>query len=159
MKENVRESLRVLNSREKKPIVKAINEQWGSDFNPDVLLMSNKNKLFVMDRGIEQLDWSQFRVDKAGLYIGKHEKEIRLSIEGSQIVGKSAKDNILDVSDEETKLWFQGKDIERDEADLAHLSGYIILKNRDDFLGSGKMMKDKILNFVPKGRRVNLSNR
>ena len=40
------ENLKILNSREKKNILKLVKEQWGADFDTDLaVLLSNKNKV------------------------------------------------------------------------------------------------------------------
>ena len=34
------------------------------------------------------------------------------------------------------------------------LKGFVIIKNKDNFLGCGKVAENKILNFIPKERRT-----
>ncbi|MCS7143650.1 MAG: hypothetical protein NZ879_01365 [Archaeoglobaceae archaeon] len=85
-----------------------------------------------------------------GIYFGKIEKDgLRLSIEGSFIVGKVAKKGVLDLNDEQAISWLLGKDLE------IPFKGYCILKWGEYFLGCGKGNGKKILNFVPKERRLN----
>ena len=80
-------------------------------------------------------------------------KGIRLSIEGSQIVGLKAAKNVVDLDEEETKRWFKGEDLEKECKDC---SGFVVLRHKNDFLGTGKYTNGKILNYVSKTRRVNL---
>ncbi|MFC1723287.1 hypothetical protein ACFL0V_04055 [Nanoarchaeota archaeon] len=155
-KEQPKESLRILNSREKKSILKQIQEQWESDFKPDVMLMSNKNKFYIITRDLQEINWQDYKIDKIGLYIGRIEKEIRLSIEGSQVIGPTTKKNVLDINKEQLDLWFKGEDLEIPNLENKELSGFIILRHQDDFIGSGKISNNKILNYVPKGRRASL---
>ena len=90
-------------------------------------------------------------INKLGLYFGKIEhNEIRLSIEGSQIVGEKATKNILEISKEDSREWLRGFDLETNE----NLSGFVIIKNNNDFYGTGKIKEGRILNFVPKGRKL-----
>ena len=154
--ESVKETLHILNSRDKKPIIKFINDHWGAEFKPDVMLMTNKKKVYIVSRGMETLDWQNLRVDKVGLYIGRFEKGFRPTIEGSEIIGKTAKKNILTIEEEETKLWFKGEDLNIPKDRTKEFQGFIIIKNKDDFLGSGKVTDRGVLNFVPKARRINM---
>ncbi|HII72650.1 TPA: hypothetical protein HA265_07885 [Candidatus Woesearchaeota archaeon] len=154
MPEHLKETLHILNAREKKPILKAISDQWGVDFRPEVMLMSNKNKVYITTPELNQVEWHKYKVDGVGLYIARMENEVRLSIEGAQLIGPLAKKNVVTVTDEETRTWFRGEDIAVEDDRLKGLSGYVILRNKDDFLGSGKVSGGKILNFVPKGRRI-----
>ena len=43
-----------------------------------------------------------------------------------------------------------GDDFEMD----TKLYGFVIIKNRDDFLGCGRVVDSKLLNYVQKERRV-----
>lgn len=84
-----------------------------------------------------------------GIYFGKLEKDgLRLSIEGSFIVGKVAKKGIVELNEEEAIKWLKGENI-----DIAY-EGYCILKWGNYFLGCGKGNGKKILNFIPKDRRL-----
>ncbi len=85
-----------------------------------------------------------------GLYFGTIEKEgIRLSIEGSFIVGRLAKKNVIEVDDETAKKWMSGEDL------VLPVRGYVILKWRKFFLGCGKGNGKIVKNYVPKERRIN----
>ena len=75
---------------------------------------------------------------------------IRLSIEGSQIVGPEANNNIAEIDEQQTKQWLKGEDLEF----KGNFSGFVIIKHNNDFLGSGKYKDGKILNYVSKARRI-----
>ncbi|MDK2795047.1 MAG: hypothetical protein PWQ22_917 [Archaeoglobaceae archaeon] len=84
-----------------------------------------------------------------GLYFGKIEKDgLRLSIEGSFIVGKIAKKGVLEIDEEKAIKWLCGEDIE------GNYEGYCILKWGEYFLGCGKGNGKRIRNYVPKDRRL-----
>lgn len=86
-----------------------------------------------------------------GIYFGKIEKDgLRLSIEGSFIVGRVARKGIVEISEEEAMRWLKGENLDRE------FEGYCILKWGEYFLGCGKGNGKKILNFVPKDRRLRL---
>lgn len=88
--------------------------------------------------------------ERIGLYFGTLEKDgLRLSIEGSFIVGKLAKKNVLELKDDDAIRWLKGEDVEVDEVD-----GYWIVKWGRYFLGCGKVSKGILKNYVPKDRRI-----
>ena len=88
------------------------------------------------------------------MYFCDLENGIRLSIEGSQIIGPKATKNVVEINDEQVKQWLKGEDLEIE--DKNNYSGFVIIKNKNDFLGTGKIKDNKILNYVNKGRRVNI---
>ncbi|MFC1742073.1 hypothetical protein ACFL3V_06055 [Nanoarchaeota archaeon] len=145
-------SLKILNSREKKEINQKIKEQWGCEFDKElVFLVNNKNRMYIADRDIGNIDFSNLKIDNMGLYACNLDKGARLTIEGSQMLGPKANKNIVEISDEEVRLWFRGHDLDRKAEDC---EGYVIIKNKDDFMGCGKTAEKGILNFVPKTRRI-----
>lgn len=116
-----------------------------------VFLLNNKNKLYIADKDIGSIDTSRLRVDNVGLYVATvDDKGIRLSIEGSQILGPSAKKNVIDIDAQELREWFRGNDLEKQ----AETKGFVILKHKNDFVGCGRSTEKGILNFVPKTRRI-----
>lgn len=160
---------RILNTREIKDILEALNRQWGADskkkISEMVVLLSSKDRIYLLSRDFAKVDDRLLRIDSAGLYFGEimENREIRLSIEGSQLIGPLSEKNVVELDDGETKLWLSGADLEKD----VNAEGFVILKNRNretgkyDFLGCGKYKRDeakkgKILNYVPKTRRINV---
>jgi NOL1/NOP2/fmu family ribosome biogenesis protein len=145
---------RFLNSKQVKEIHAIIEKQWGITEKIDYTFLKNDdNNIFIVNRDIAEIDLEKMRVNNIGLYIGELKGDyIRLSIEGSQIIGAIADKNIIEITREETNLWMTGNDLERKE-DLGQ--NYVIIKNDTDFLGCGKCNGTKIFNFVPKIRRLN----
>ena len=145
--------LKILNSREIKEICRAIEKQWGAKIKMDYgFLRNNKNRVFIINRDISKIDFSRLRLNSIGMYFCEiDDRGIRLSIEGSQVVGNHAKKNVVEIDKEETKRWFKGEDLEKECKDC---SGFVILKNKGDFLGTGKYSNGRILNYVSKSRRV-----
>ncbi len=86
---------------------------------------------------------------RRGIYFGTLEKDgLRLSIEGSFIVGKLAKKNVLEVDDEEAFEWLRGRDLEK------KVVGYWIVKWGEYYIGCGKGNGKVLRNYVPKDRRL-----
>lgn len=147
-------ALRVLNTKERGRILSILEKQYGAPWEPEgVLLLNNRNRLFLATREAASY-YTNPRVGRIGLYIGEvYSGELRLSMEGSQIIGKIAKKKVVELSDEEMREWLKGSTIERNLE-----NGFYILSHKGDFLGCGKCVSGKILNYVPKERRVKTTN-
>lgn len=145
--------LPVLNAREKKRINQLLEEQWGFARKLDhVYLLTAKNRLFFVNQDIERLNLQGLRVSSVGVYVGEllQERELRLSIEGSQLVGHHATKNVVALDALQARLWLKGQDLDM----KTESNAFVILKHGDDFLGCGKAKDGRIINFVPKTRRI-----
>jgi len=148
------QNLKILNSKEKKEILKMLEKQFGFKQKLDyVFLKNNKDKIFIVNKDFSEIDLSKLRINSVGLYFARQiNNDIRLSIEGSQIIGKKASKNIIELSKEEMMDWLRGNDLNKETKSKE----FVLLKHENDFLGSGKCAEGKILNYVPKARRVSL---
>ena len=148
--------LKILNNKEIKEIYKLIEKHWGAKVKLDYgFLKNNKNRVFVISNDISKIDISKLRLNSVGMYFCEFDSlGIRLSIEGSQIIGPKAEKNIVELDEEETKRWFKGEDIEKECKDCR---GFVILRHGNDFLGTGKYSNKRILNYVSKTRRISAS--
>ena len=146
---------KILNKKEINEILELIELQWGAKLDMDYgFLMNNKKKVFIVNREISKINFSKLRLNSIGLYFCELDKKgIRLSIEGSQLIGTNACKNIAELDYEDTKKWFMGGDLEKECKDC---SGFVLLRYKNDFLGSGKYVNGKILNYLGKPRRANL---
>jgi len=147
-----------LNSKEVKEIIRQIKEQWDAkdiDLNYSFFL-SGKDKVYIINKEIVNYEMGNLRINSIGLYFGELvDDSLRLSIEGSQIVGKFARKNVVEVDSEIARKWLKGEQIEIDGKEL---KGFVIIRHQNDFLGSGKFSQGKILNYVPKTRRIRASD-
>ncbi|MBT4824831.1 hypothetical protein HN695_05010 [Candidatus Woesearchaeota archaeon] len=145
-----------LNKKQIKEIISTLDKQWGlkeKDFDY-VFLINDKNKIFVISQDITEVNFDALRIDSMGSYFAEQKNnELRLSIEGSQIIGKIATKNVIEISDGLTKLWVRGYDIEVNEYKDKE-NAFVIVKNKEDFYGCGRLKEGKILNHVPKSRRI-----
>jgi NOL1/NOP2/fmu family ribosome biogenesis protein len=147
------QKLKILNTRDKKEISKLIKKQFGCkfDFNDYAVFMNRYNKIYIINKEISLINFNELKINSIGLYFGEiNVNQLRLSIEGSQIIGKIATKNVFELDDKQAKQWMKGIDLEID----FDKKGFVIIKNNDDFLGCGKFVKSKLLNYVPKNRRV-----
>ena len=150
------EKLVALNTRDVKGIRKKIDEHWGCSFKGEYFwFRSTSGKLYVISKDAAKVDFSKLRIDSVGMYFAREGDDgLRLSIEGSQIIGSIAAKNMLEIDEYEIKEWLHGEELSPIDMDLTGLSGYVIVKHKNDFFGCGKVTQSSILNFVPKVRRV-----
>ena len=147
--------LRILNKKQVKSILSMIKSQWDAEPGLDYVFLSNKEgKVYIINKEFADLDTDKIRINSLGLYIGESGAgEMRLSIEGSQLIGPYAKKNIIELDDNEAREWFKGLDLHK----KTDAEGYAIIKHNSDFIGCGRVKEGKIWNFVPKIRRINAS--
>lgn len=149
-------NLRILNNKEIKKILSLIKQQWNASPKLDYgFLMNKENKIFLVNRDIAKIDLAKLRINSLGLYLGEiAHGELRLSIECSQLIGPFAKKNIIELSDKEARDWLKGFDLEKQ----TDCTGHVILRNNNDYLGTGRVKENRILNFIPKNRRLKVSD-
>lgn len=92
--------------------------------------------------------------DRDGVYFGRVESDgIRLSIEGSFLVGPKATKNVVELDDERAKRYLAGESVEIENKEL---HGWVIVKWCSYYLGSAKAKEGRLINYVPKERRLKL---
>ncbi|MCD6403279.1 MAG: hypothetical protein J7K98_03040 [Candidatus Aenigmarchaeota archaeon] len=146
---------RIMSKKEVKEFLKKLKERFGFEDEMDefVFVQTKNGKIKILNKQVLSLNLEGLRVENVGLYFARWDgKEVRLSIEGSQIVGKKAKKNVLELSEDEAMEWMRGKNLEVGERSVEE--GFVILKHKDDFLGCGRYKNGRILSFVPKWRRI-----
>mgnify|MGYP001590632515 FL=1 len=148
------ENLKFLNKKEIEKILNKIKEQFGIkklDFDYGIL-QNKQGKIFLISKDVNKIDLSKLRINELGLYVARLDKGLRLTIEGSQLFGKNATKNVYEVNGEEANSWLQGNEIDCSK----EFNGFVIVKYKDNYLGSGKCKNNKILNFIPKERRIKI---
>ncbi len=145
--------LKFLNSKEKKDILDSIRDQFNMNkmMMDHIFIKNNHEKLYIINNSLKNFDFSKLRINSFGMYFGKVEKNgIRLSIEGSQIVGKLAKQNVLELNNSQLKEWVKGNEINIE----SESKGFVIIKHDNDYFGSGLIKNGILLNYFPKARRM-----
>lgn len=146
------ENLKILNKKEGERVLGRIKEQFGiKNLDFDYGILQNKDgKIFLISKDVNKIKLDKLRINELGLYVANTNKELRLSIEGSQLFGKNASKNVYEVNEEQANFWLKGEDLECSK----EFNGFVIIKHKDDYLGSGKWKDNKILNYIPKERRI-----
>ena len=147
--------IKILNLREKQEIERRLQEQFGIESVPGVIVQRGEERLFLFSGNfskeeIEKLEKCTF-IERMGVYFAKIiGKDIRLSIEGSQILKDKITKNIFDLNPSQSEEWMMGRELPIKTGK----HGFLIMKRDSDFLGSGKASEEKIGNFIPKNRRL-----
>lgn len=144
-------TIEFLSAKELKPVLVFLKEHFGVEKKFEFGWYLSKERLFCISRDVELVNLTELNVNAAGLYIGEWKNgELRLSVDGSQIVGPFASKNIVELSDEELLAWLRGEVLEK----KVENQGIVFIHHDKDFVGCGKVKEGKILNFVPKIRRL-----
>jgi len=144
----------VLNSKRIRQILSVLKEQWDYEEKLDCGFLQKENDIFLVTRDIDKIDLGQLNLNSLGLYFGEiRNEQLRLSIEGSQIIGPKAKKNVVELDNNQLQHWLAGGDIELSTAAVENNS-YAIIKQGNDFFGCGRIKNSTLLNFVPKARRL-----
>ena len=145
-------NLKILNSKQIKLIKQIVKKQFDCDYAFDYMVMQNpEQKIYLMNKEYKTIDDSKLKINSLGMYFAQIQNgELRLSIEGSQILGPLAKKNVIEINSGLLKLWIRGHDIEVDNPE----NGFFIVKHKNDYIGSGKLKQGVLLNFISKIRRI-----
>ena len=139
-------------SSDKKKILEKLEQDFGIEKLNFLLIKSGKDKIRGFTGSLskdEILALSRnANIEVIGLYLFKEENGMRLSFDAPFLL--KAKKNIVEISGEQAENWLKGMNIEI-EIDK---EGFVVLKNKQDFLGCGKASQGRIANFVPKERRI-----
>ena len=146
---------KILSKGEKAEIESELNKRFGIEKVPGIIVKRGREKLFLFTGSfnkeqIKELE-REVPLERVGTYFAKIDQGgIRLSIEGSQILKNQIKKNIFELNKEQAELWMKGSELNISTGK----KGFLIMKYKDNFLGSGKASAEKITNFIPKSRRL-----
>lgn len=146
--------IETLNKKAKKQFEEKIKERFEIILPRCLLIKGGKNKirLFTGDFSEHELNIIKgiIRLETVGMYYSQFDKnnEIRLAFSASNLF--KASKNILELDEKQMKEWFKGEDLNIKFKNR----GYVLLKYDDMIIGCGKATSDKIINFVPKEKRI-----
>lgn len=148
-------TIKILPAHEKRKIELQLEEQfgikeisgeiiaWGSE---RLLLFTGETEKYELEKVIESA-----ALEKIGVYFAKIiNDELKLTIEGSQILNEQIKKNIFEIDENQTEEWMMGRELNISTG----MKGFVVVKNKDNYLGCGKASEHKITNFIPKERRL-----
>lgn len=147
--------LKILNEQEKQEIEKKLGGQFGIEKVPGIIVRRGEERLFLFsgdlsEKDIRLLERCTF-IERIGIYFARIiGNDIRLSIEGSQILSAQINKNIFELDEKQAEEWMKGHELPIKTGK----HGFLIMKHGADYLGTGKASEEKIGNFIPKNRRL-----
>ncbi len=146
--------VRFLSKGKKKELLRNLEKNFGIE-KPDFLFFETSRGIRIFTGSVSKEDLGMLiknlRIQSMGLYFARREDgELRLSLDATHLLSRKIKKNIFEISDEQKEKWMNGENIEIEKG----LKGIFIVKNREDYLGSGKASSGKLFNFIPKERRT-----
>lgn len=153
-------AIKIFDKKETQEILNKLRSQFGIKEILGQILQIGKERLFIYQgsltkREIYDLD-AIIPIERVGVYFAKYQNDkIRLSIEGTHIFKDQITKNIFELSNDQTDQWMHGSEIlvNSDKND------FLVMKNNEDLLGTGKASSEKITNFIPKTRRLKFKER
>jgi NOL1/NOP2/fmu family ribosome biogenesis protein len=149
--------LKFYNKQEKEKLVQQLNNQFGIEKLPWEVAKLGKERIILFSGDMSEKDLIKFdylaRIEGVGLYFAKideHTKDIRLSIEGANLLKDQITKNIFEMDEKQAEQWMLGQELNI----TTGKKGFFIMKFKEDVLGTGKISENKISNFVPKSRRL-----
>ena len=148
-------NIKFLKSSEKKKLLRELEEQFGITELPYLLLETGKEKIRGFSGTMtkeEIIELSKIaNVEIIGLYLFKKEKNLRLSLDATQILVNQINKNIIEINKDQLESWLRGKNL-----DIIKELGVYVIKYKDtgDFIGCGISDGKKIINYIPKERRI-----
>lgn len=149
----------MLSWKEKQKIEDKLKQQFGIEKIPGLLFKRGKERLFYFKGDIDLKELENIKsicfIERMGIYFAKIiNDELRLSIEGVQILKNQITKNTFELNDEQTDQWMKGHELNISTGK----KGFLIMKSRGDYLGCGKASSEKIGNYIPKNRRLKEKN-
>lgn len=144
--------MRFLNSRERKVFLKQLSEQYGYEKDTDYLICElGKNKYYFVSPDVASLDIDAIRPQHLGLYVANTMKaEIRLTLDGAHLLAPACSHERITLTAEQTEEWMRGEDVQMSQQETP----FRIVEYEKTILGCGKIKDGYLLNYVPKGRRI-----
>lgn len=148
-------NIHFIKSNEKRQIVEQLNKQFGIEDLPYLLIESGKERIRAFSGSLSKEEIKEIsriaNIEVLGLYMIRKEHDLRLSFDSTQLLQKQVKKNIAEINKEEYELWIRGYDLEIEKP-----KGTYVIRFNGDFIGCAKSDGKKLINHVPKERRLKI---
>ena len=145
-----------LSKQERQKLLEELEKKFGIFGINYLFLKTGKEKIRAFSGSLSREELSALaravNIELIGLYFAKQQgnnNEIRLSHDVISLLCDKINKSIIELTKEEAEKWLKGQDIEKKTE-----KGIFVLKYDDDLIGIGKSSGDRIINFVPKERRI-----
>lgn len=157
-------SLKFVYQKEKKEILEKL-EYYGIKKLPFLLTESGKEKIRGYTGMLSTEEIIEFNrgvgIELIGMYLfHNYEDNLRLSFDAISALKDQITKNILDLTDRQAEEFLKGRDVLLTKEDEERLKannetkGFKIMKNQGDLIGTGKLVEGRIVNYMPKERRL-----
>ena len=148
-------TIKILSKYETNEILGKLQEQFGIKEIPGIMLRIGQERIFLYQGALHEKEIIKLEmavpVERIGVYFAKIQNdELRLSIEGTHVLKNQINKNIFEINDEQLNTWMHGSELQIETGKKT----FLVMKNKDDLLGTGKASEKKITNFIPKSRRL-----
>ena len=147
-----------LDRTKKKKLVEELNKIYGIEELNYLILKTGAEKLRIYSGNLSIEEMNMLAKNINLQLIGTplctiKDNDVRLNFDAINIpeIKKQISKNILEISDEELTKWIRGNNIEKS---IDVNSKFMIIKNKDDFIGTAYNGKTFLKNYIPKERRV-----
>jgi len=151
--------IEILDKTKKKKIIKQL-EKFGIKKLDYLLIKTGREKIrgYTGSLSVEEINKLRkiLYIESIGIKLFNiKENNIRISFDAISIpqIKEQIKNNIININNKQLDSWMRGRNIEISEK-RGGADGFVILKYKDDFVGMGKKVKNSVLNYVPKERRL-----
>jgi len=145
-----------LSKQERQKLLEELEKKFGIFGINYLFLKTGKEKIRAFSGSLSREELSALaravNIELIGLYFAKQQgnnNEIRLSHDVISLLCDKINKSIIELTKEEAEKWLKGQDIDKKTE-----KGIFVLKHEDDLIGTGKSSGEKIINFVPKERRI-----
>jgi len=151
--------MKILNRRGIEEIERIVERNYGAKLNLDcyvVLIVGVEKKIWLASREILKIELEKLSINSIGFYFGKLKRndKIHLSTEGSQIVGRFAKKNIVELGEESAENFMKGMDVKNMSRIDCEPHNFVLVRSGKDFLGCSLLTENELQNLLPKSRRI-----
>jgi len=149
-------NIRFIKSSEKKRILNELNEKFGVDSLPYLLIGTGKERIRAFSGSMSKDEIMKLgdmaNVELIGSYImsGKDE-DLRFNFDFISLIRKKITNGIVDIDELQFYDFIRGKDIS-----LKCEKGVVVLRHEGNLVGVGKSNGEKIFNYIPKERRIKI---
>lgn len=135
---------------------------------PYLLIVSGKEKIRGYSGSLSNEELKNIHhgigTQVIGLYLfhdyHSNENSLRLSFDAISALKNQITKNIIELKDKQAEEFLKGRDVMLSIEEIKEFEkrketkGFKILKNQNEFIGTGKLVDGRIVNYMPKERRL-----
>jgi NOL1/NOP2/fmu family ribosome biogenesis protein len=157
--------IHILDKTKKRKVLEGLNYLGDLKMNELFIRTGDRIRTFTGNLTNEQIMriWSLFQIESIGLYFAKDfidkrgNQETRISLDGLHSIQNQVTQGVVEIDNEQFEKWIEGNNLELSEQQkekYKNIKGFVAVKYKEDFVGTGKITEQKaLLSFLPKERR------